>query len=57
MINLRALKINLFVSISSPYTPRQWVIKTFNLWSTELEFVESCISKDIRNNSAWNQVR
>lgn len=35
---------------------RQWVLKTFNLWKGELEFIEQLLVSDIRNNSAWNQV-
>ena len=35
---------------------RQWVLKTFNLWRGELEFIEQLLVMDIRNNSAWNQV-
>jgi competence transcription factor ComK len=35
---------------------RQWALKTFNLWHTELAFTEKCIEIDVRNNSAWNQV-
>jgi protein farnesyltransferase/geranylgeranyltransferase type-1 subunit alpha len=34
---------------------RQYVIKTYDLWSNELEYVDSLIRRDIRNNSAWNQ--
>ncbi len=36
---------------------RQWVLKTYNLWENELAFIETAIEADIRNNSAWNQVR
>ena len=34
---------------------RQWVLKEFGLWSEELEFVDSLLQLDLRNNSAWNQ--
>ena len=34
---------------------RQWVIKEFNLWDNELEYVNKLLADDIRNNSAWNQ--
>ena len=34
---------------------RQWAIRKFNLWDTELEFINSLLDVDIRNNSAWNQ--
>jgi hypothetical protein len=55
-------------AISTPHVPgnrlpslsfilnRQWALKTFNLWDTELAFIEKCIETDVRNNSAWNQV-
>lgn len=33
---------------------RQWVVKTYNQWDGELEFIENLLVKDIRNNSAWN---
>lgn len=34
---------------------RQWVISTFNLWSSEISYVETLLTRDVRNNSAWNQ--
>ena len=34
---------------------RQWVLKEFSLWSSELEYVDSLLKRDLRNNSAWNQ--
>lgn len=34
---------------------RQWVMKNFNLFQQELEYVERLLEEDIRNNSAWNQ--
>ena len=34
---------------------RQWVIKEFELWENELEYVNQLIVDDLRNNSAWNQ--
>ncbi|KAH7886877.1 hypothetical protein F5I97DRAFT_1936482 [Phlebopus sp. FC_14] len=36
---------------------RQWILAHFNddsLWSGELDFVESMLSNDLRNNSAWH---
>jgi protein farnesyltransferase/geranylgeranyltransferase type-1 subunit alpha len=38
------------------FSQSQWVIRTFNLFDKELAFVDKCIEKDVRNNSAWNQV-
>ena len=40
------------------WTHRQWLLQTLKdnaLWEAELQFVESLIAQDIRNNSAWNQ--
>ena len=34
---------------------RQWVIKEFDLWSNELNYVNELLEDDLRNNSAWNQ--
>mmetsp|Transcript_16948 Transcript_16948/g.41645 ORF Transcript_16948/g.41645 Transcript_16948/m.41645 type:complete len:176 (-) Transcript_16948:233-760(-) len=34
---------------------RQWVLRTFNLFDKELDFVDVLLEQDIRNNSAWNQ--
>jgi len=34
---------------------RQWVLLTFHLWSDEIQYIESLLTKDVRNNSAWNQ--
>ena len=34
---------------------RQWVIKEFGLWETELDYVDKLLKEDLRNNSAWNQ--
>ena len=34
---------------------RQWVLKEFNLWDEELDFVDQLLLEDHRNNSAWNQ--
>jgi len=34
---------------------RQWVLLTFHLWSDEIQSIESLLTKDVRNNSAWNQ--
>ncbi|KAF8348636.1 hypothetical protein F5887DRAFT_951176 [Amanita rubescens] len=37
---------------------RQWLLSYFNdeedLWSTELDFIDLILSKDVRNNSAWH---
>jgi len=33
---------------------RQWVIKEFNAWNSELDYTQELIEDDIRNNSAWN---
>lgn len=38
---------------------RQWLVAQFSLWSaspgsTEIEFTESLLREDIRNNSVWN---
>ncbi|SLM39247.1 Protein prenyltransferase, alpha subunit [Lasallia pustulata] len=33
---------------------RQWLVRHFSLWDSELPYVESLLRSDIRNNSAWN---
>ena len=33
----------------------QWVLKRFNLWDGELDYIEQLLARDVRNNSAWNQ--
>ncbi|KAL8674349.1 MAG: hypothetical protein Q9168_001278, partial [Polycauliona sp. 1 TL-2023] len=33
---------------------RQWLVRHFSLWDSELSYVESLITSDVRNNSAWN---
>ena len=33
---------------------RQWLVRYFSLWDSELPYVESLIDADVRNNSAWN---
>lgn len=33
---------------------RQWLVRHFGLWDTELTDVESLLKADVRNNSAWN---
>ena len=33
---------------------RQWLVRHFSLWDTELPYVESLLRADVRNNSAWN---
>lgn len=45
------MNINFLLSCTSFYC----VIFVFSLFDGELEYVDSLISKDIRNNSAWNQ--
>lgn len=30
-------------------------VQEYKLWDNELEFVESLLEDDVRNNSAWNQ--
>ncbi len=30
-------------------------IQTFSLWDGELSYVDELLTKDLRNNSAWNQ--
>ena len=37
------------------WSHRQWVVRHFSRWESELIFVEAMIKKDVRNNSAWNQ--
>eukprot|EP00958_Prasinococcus_capsulatus_P004747 scaffold441_cov382-Prasinococcus_capsulatus_cf.AAC.7 len=34
---------------------RQWAVRLFSLWGSELEFTDRLIEADNRNNSAWNQ--
>lgn len=33
---------------------RQWLVRHFSLWDSELPYVESLLEADVRNNSAWN---
>ena len=33
---------------------RQWLVRHFSLWDTELPYVETLLQQDVRNNSAWN---
>ena len=33
---------------------RQWLVRHFGLWETELRDVEVLLGRDVRNNSAWN---
>ena len=33
---------------------RQWLVRHFGLWATELGDVEALLKADVRNNSAWN---
>lgn len=35
-------------------THRQWLVRRFNLWDSELGSVEELLVRDVRNNSAWN---
>ena len=37
------------------YYYRQQVIRKFGLWETELDYVNTLLEEDLRNNSAWNQ--
>jgi protein farnesyltransferase/geranylgeranyltransferase type-1 subunit alpha len=34
---------------------RQWILKTFNYWDNEIQYINKMIINDSRNNSAWNQ--
>merc|ERR1740122_829063 len=36
------------------WSHRHWVLKTYQCWEGELDFVEELLTSDIRNNSAWN---
>ena len=31
------------------------MLRKFDLWENELDYVNSLLAEDIRNNSAWNQ--
>ena len=33
---------------------RQWFVRHFSLWDSELPYVETLLQSDVRNNSAWN---
>ena len=33
---------------------RQWAVRHFGLWDTELPYLDQLIAQDPRNNSAWN---
>jgi protein farnesyltransferase/geranylgeranyltransferase type-1 subunit alpha len=33
---------------------RVWLVKRFNLWDSELPYLDDLISEDVRNNSAWS---
>jgi hypothetical protein len=37
------------------WTHRGWVVKKFGLQDAERRFTEAMITRDVRNNSAWNQ--
>ena len=34
---------------------RQWVLKTYSVWEHEVDYIDSLLATDVRNNSAWNQ--
>lgn len=33
---------------------RQWLVRHFSLWDSELPYIETLLQEDVRNNSAWN---
>lgn len=33
---------------------RQWLVRHFSLWDSEIPYIESLLQADVRNNSAWN---
>lgn len=33
---------------------RQWLVRHFSLWDSELPYINSLLDADVRNNSAWN---
>lgn len=33
---------------------RQWLVRHFSLWDSELPLIEALLQEDVRNNSAWN---
>lgn len=33
---------------------RQWLVRHFSLWDSELPYIDSLLAEDIRNNSVWN---
>ena len=33
---------------------RQWLVRQFSIWDQELPYIETLLTEDIRNNSAWN---
>ncbi|KAK4692625.1 protein farnesyltransferase/geranylgeranyltransferase type-1 subunit alpha, partial [Lecanoromycetidae sp. Uapishka_2] len=33
---------------------RQWLVRRFSIWDSELPYIESLLQADVRNNSAWN---
>ena len=33
---------------------RQWLVRHFSLWDSEVPYIESLLQSDVRNNSAWN---
>ena len=33
---------------------RQWLVRNFSIWDSELPYIESLLQSDVRNNSAWN---
>lgn len=37
------------------WSHRQWILKLFNYWDGEIQYIERMLITDCRNNSAWNQ--
>jgi len=47
----------MFASDSKNYhvwSYRVWLVRRFNLWDTEIPYVDALIEDDVRNNSAWS---
>lgn len=55
-VNFISQLLRLQCAMLITHTYRQWVLKTFNLWNGELDYIEQLLKDDVRNNSAWNQV-
>ena len=32
----------------------QWLVRHFSLWDRELDYIDTLLEQDVRNNSAWN---